>query len=297
MDILDEIAAVLGGRLLSRETLAGGFSHETALVTLTDRRVVVRSGGGDPAVEAAVMAAAAPWVPVPDVLLVRPDALVISYVEGTPLSEVLDRGGRPGRMRALGAEVGRVAAAVRGVTLDRRGFFAGPDLSVKEEPPWSAQLAGVAEWCMARVPPDRLDPGTRREWIALCARHAPALTVADRHTRLVHADLNPKNILVTEVPGGWRVDALLDWEFAYAGSPWADAGNMARFGADYPDGFLAGFADSFEADPYAARVLDMFALSDLATRAPGHEIADRAAGVIRAWVRDGVPLDYDNRSD
>jgi aminoglycoside phosphotransferase (APT) family kinase protein len=286
---LEEIAAELGGRVLSSQTLAGGFSHETVLVTLADRRVVARFGGGDPAVEAAVMAAAAPFVPVPDVLLVRPDALVISYVEGTPLGHVLNRGGRPAAMRALGAEVGRVAAAVRSVTLDRRGFFAGTGLAVKAEPPWSAQLAGVAEWCMARVPPDRLDPDTRRRWIESCARHAPALTVADGHTRLVHADLNPKNILVTATAGGWRVDALLDWEFAYSGSPWADAGNMARFGADYPDGFLAGFADAFEADPYAARVLDMFALSDLVTRAPGHEIADLAAGLIRAWVRDGVP--------
>jgi aminoglycoside phosphotransferase (APT) family kinase protein len=286
---IEEIAAELGGRVLSAQTLAGGFSHETVLVTLADRRVVARFGGGDPAVEAAVMAAAAPFVPVPDVLLVRPDALVISYVEGTPLGHVLNRGGRPAAMRALGAEVGRVAAAVRSVTLDRRGVFAGTGLAVKAEPPWSAQLAGVAEWCMARVPPDRLDPDTRRRWIEWCARHAPALTVADGHTRLVHADLNPKNILVTATAGGWRVDALLDWEFAYSGSPWADAGNMARFGADYPDGFLAGFADAFEADPYAARVLDMFALSDLVTRAPGHEIADLAAGLIRAWVRDGVP--------
>jgi fructokinase len=287
--ILQEIAADLGGRVRSAQTLAGGFSHETVLLTLADRRVVARFGGGDPAVEAAVMAAAAPFVPVPEVLLVRPDALVISYVEGTPLSHVLDRGGPAGTMRALGAEVGRVAAAVRSVTLDGRGFFAGPGLAVKVEPPWSEQLAGMAEWCMARVPPGRLDPDTGRKWIALCARHAPALTAADRHTRLVHADLNPKNILVSAENGGWRVDALLDWEFAYSGSPWADAGNMARFGADYPDGFLAGFADAVEADPYVARVLDMFALSDLVTRAPGHEIADLAAGLIRAWVRDGVP--------
>jgi hypothetical protein len=33
----------------------------------------------------------------------------------------------------------------------------------------------------------------------------------------------------------------------------------------------------------------MFALSDLATRAPGHPIADQAAEQIRRWVTDGVP--------
>ena len=39
---------------------------------------------------------------------------------------------------------------------------------------------------------------------------------------------------------GWRVDALLDWEFSYSGSPYADAANMARFSADYPPAFMAG---------------------------------------------------------
>jgi fructokinase len=73
--------------------------------------------------------------------------------------------------------------------------------------------------------------------------------------------------------------AVLDWEFAFAGPPWADAGNMARFGAGYPPGFLGGFTAGF-GDPaagewqYAARVLDMFALSDLVTARP--EIPSRS---------------------
>ena len=153
---------------------------------------------------------------------------------------------------------------------------------------------------MAAVPADRLDTATRRAWVELCAAHAPALTGIDTHTRLVHADINPKNILVSRAGRGWRVDALLDWEFSYSGSPYADAGNMSRFGDDYPagflDGFRAGFAEGQPADlppvdgwAYLGRVLDMFALSDLTTRPAGHAVADQAAERIRHWVGHGVP--------
>jgi hypothetical protein len=106
------IAAALGRDVVGTSTLAGGFSHETCLLTLTDVQVVARLGGSDPAVEAAVMAAVGRYVPVPQVLLVMPSAaedegarpaMVLEYVAGTPLSQVLAMGsaGRPWGISAL----------------------------------------------------------------------------------------------------------------------------------------------------------------------------------------------------
>ncbi len=134
----------------------------------------------------------------------------------------------------LGAEVGRVIAGVGAVTFDRPGFFGDRDLGVREMPPWSRQLAEMAANCMDAVPGERLDPGERRAWADLCAAHAPALAAIDEQARLVHADANPKNILVTRAVHGWRVDAVLDWEFSFSGCPYADAANMTRFSGDYP---------------------------------------------------------------
>jgi len=54
---IDRIAAALGVTVRGTRTLAGGFSHETCLLTLADGHVVGRLGGPDPAIEAAVMAA------------------------------------------------------------------------------------------------------------------------------------------------------------------------------------------------------------------------------------------------
>jgi Ser/Thr protein kinase RdoA (MazF antagonist) len=227
--------------------------------------------------------------------------MVIEYLQGTPLSEILDDRDltEPDQLE-LGWLVGATAAQIGSVDFDRPGFFAAKDLSVSPMPPWSASLPEFAATCMESVPDDRLDPASRARWADLCAAHAGALTAVDDQARLVHADLNPKNLLVSKGDGGWRVDAVLDWEFSFAGCPYGDAANMVRFGARYPagftEGFLAGFAGNQPPDRplppdwlYLGRVLDLFALSDLVTRAPGHEVADQAAGVIRQWLASGVP--------
>lgn len=309
-DELRQVAAALGESVVGARVLAGGFSHETSLLTLAGGgRVVVRLGGSHHGVEAAVMAAARRHVPVPDVLKVLPaesaqesarSAMVLEYVVGTPLSEVLDGETDAMELRRLGAVVGQVAACVSTVTFERPGFFADSGLSVAPGPPWSRQLPEFAAQCMTVAPEERLDAATRTAWAQLCATHAPALVRVDDHARLVHSDLNPKNILVTRSREGWRVDAILDWEFSFSGSPYADAANMTRFPTETPaeflDGFRAAFAEHLPAELDSGedwlclgRVLDMFALCDLATRPVGHPIADQAAREIRRWVAEGIP--------
>jgi aminoglycoside phosphotransferase (APT) family kinase protein len=302
----DAIATALGQAVTGARTLAGGFSHETCLLELGTAKVVVRLGGTDPGIEAAVMAMAHGHVPVPDVLRIVPasadgasrPAMVLEYVEGTPLSHVLTDGGTD--MAGLGAEVGRTFASIGAVTFDLPGFFADASLVVADMPPWSEQLPEMAVNCMAATPKTRLDAGTRQSWIELCTTHAPALTAVDGQARLVHADANPKNVMVTHVAGGWRVDAVLDWEFSFSGCPYADYANMTRFSGDYPDEFVSGFRAGFaghsgnsdgnlEDWAYLGRVMDMFALSDLVTRPEGHPVADQAAAEIRRWIADGIP--------
>jgi aminoglycoside phosphotransferase (APT) family kinase protein len=301
---LSRIGTALGRPVLDSRRLAGGFSHETCLLTLSDGLVVARLGGSDAAIEAAVMAVAAEHVPVPQVLgiLHEPDerpAMVIEHVAGRPLSEVLaDDGLGAADLAALGAEVGRTAAHVAAVRFARPGFFSGDELAIAAQPPWSQQLAEFAADCMDRTPQARLDDDSQRAWAELCAAHAPSLSAVDNQARLVHADLNPKNLLVTRASGAWRMAAVLDWEFSFSGCPYADAANMVRFAApaSYTEAFLAAFADHQPDDLppppswlYLGRVFDMFALSDLVTRPPGHAVADQAAEQIRSWLTSGVP--------
>src|SRR5215469_12277408 len=164
------------GRAVGSRTLAGGFSHETCLLTLANGQVVARLGGSDPAIEAAVMEAASRYVPVPRVELVIPaadggrPAMVLDFVEGTPLSQVLAGGQHDDTaLKDLGAMVGEVIAAVGAVTLDRPGFFTDATLAVVNGPAWSEQLAEFAVTCMAKVPGERLDQASRQAWANLCA--------------------------------------------------------------------------------------------------------------------------------
>ncbi|MBO2448334.1 phosphotransferase [Actinomadura barringtoniae] len=290
------VAEAMGQDVVAVSPLAGGLSHETSLISLADGQVVARVGGPDPEIEAAVMAAGRRRVPVPEVLWVgrpgRRPVMVVEYVEGTLLSHVLAEWAEA--LGELGVEVGRVVAEIGAVSFERPGFFVDESLDPRWERPWSRQLPEVAEACMAST--SRLDARTRRAWVDLCVAHAPALRGIDEQARLVHADINPKNILVTRAGGTWRVDAVLDWEFAYSGCPYGDAANMVRFGDDYPAEFVAGrrsgFADGAPDAPedweYVGWVLDMFALSDLVTRPPGNAIADQAAALIRDRVTGGV---------
>jgi aminoglycoside phosphotransferase (APT) family kinase protein len=316
---IDAIASALGDAVTGVQTLVGGFSHETCLLEFESGRAVARLGGADPAIEAAVMAKARGCVPVPAVLCVLPaqgpapdgdepatrPSMVLEYVAGTLLSEVLSSADEADEANQadfgeLGTEVGRAFAAVGAVTFGRPGFFVDADLAVGEMPPWSSQLTEMAKTCMASVRAARLDLATRQAWIALCAAHAPALARVDDQARLVHADANPKNVLVSRVRGGWRVAAVLDWEFSFSGCPYTDFANMMRLSGDYPaafvDGFRSGFAAGLPADlardedwPYLGRVMDMFALSDLVTRPLGHPVADQAAAEIRRWLTHGIP--------
>ena len=51
----------------------------------------------------------------------------------------------------------------------------------------------------------------------------------DHEARLVHGDFGAANILVRQVQGAWQVAAVIDWEFAFAGTPLFDLGHFLRY--------------------------------------------------------------------
>ncbi|HLR84808.1 MAG TPA: phosphotransferase, partial [Nocardioidaceae bacterium] len=243
-------------------------------------------------------------VPVPGVREVHESAradvrsfMVVDHVAGVALSEALDSGALgDDDLRALGGAVAEVSSCIGAVTIGSRpGFFDDAQLRVPPERPWSEQLPEFAAACMESTPDTRLEPSTRRAWVELCAKHAPSLAEVDEQARLVHSDFNPKNLLVARTDAGWRVTSVLDWEFAYAGCRYTDAGNMLRHAVDYPaayvDGFRAGYGEGVPAGvswEYLGAVIDMFALSDLVTRPGAHPVADLAAGRIRSLLDGGL---------
>ncbi|MGZ4580611.1 MAG: phosphotransferase family protein [Nocardioidaceae bacterium] len=283
--------------------LAGGFSGETFLAESAGERTVVRiyaqrgSSRGAAAVEvdAAMLRLVRGLLPVPEVLEVRrpdpaagtPALLVTSFLPGERLDLLLprlDEGARRTVAAGLGAVLGRLAQ----MPVLRPGFFVDGDLRV--EPMAGGDLVEFVRGHRASTALAAWDAAAYDGLLAVADRAQTLLDRVDRVT-VVHSDFNPKNLLVD--PDTLEVTGVLDWEFAHAGLPVTDLGNLLRFERDaaFAEGVVAAFRASVPdagADVLdLARAADLYALVDLAGRRGSHEVADRAHNLLYAIACTG----------
>lgn len=267
--------ALPGARLVSMAPLGGGLMNTTLALRL-DRapwRAVLRigqRGAGPLAREAAILRRLAGRVPLPpllhDATVAVPPWMLLAHVDGTGL----DRAAEGADARALGQAVGAAAAAIHAERFAAAAFL-GPDL--RAEAPVDMGGAGAAAFLDTAL---RAAPARTRLGAALAdrvrahaARHAGRLD--GWPTSLVHGDLNPTNLLVGDDGAGWRVTAVLDWEYALAANPALDLGTLLRRplgrAAGYAEGLAAGYAAAGGILPpdwrRAAALADMLAWADL----------------------------------
>jgi aminoglycoside phosphotransferase (APT) family kinase protein len=276
--------------------ITGGWSGRTFLADVAGERSVVRvyppseRSGAGAEIDAAVLRLVRGLVPVPEVLEVRPASvaedrpgvLVTSYVEGVRGDELLPTLGSDGLAR-VGAVLGGLLADLGGMPMLRAGMFVDADLRVE---PWDLDLpAFVAESepRLAHLSVDELD-GLRE-----VALEAQAFLDTVARTCLVHSDLNPKNLLID--PDTLELAAVVDWEYAHAGHPFTDLGNLLRFDRDpvFTDAVLTAYGERRGVLPDRAlplaRAADLFALVELATRRGDNPVADRADRLLRTVAR------------
>ncbi len=284
----------------SLQPLEGGYSGETFLADAAGEQVVLRLYGGRsaargpraPETDAALLNMLRGLLPVPQVLEVRaaddagdlPGLLVTSRLPGERLDlllPTLDEAARREVAAQLGLLVGRLGHMVQ----PRAGLFLDPSLALhdlpaqlRDLPAWVGFHESVLGWAEA-------DLSALRDLAEL----AQDIVDADTRVCLVHGDLNPKNVLVD--PVSLELTGLVDWEFAHAGSPYADLGNLLRF--DREPVFVAAVLDSYSAFmpscPHdllvRARAADVFALVDLARRPSESPVAARAAELLLSMAR------------
>jgi len=282
--------------------LEGGWSGETFLAEAAGERTVVRihakpSSRGPQAheVDAALLRLVRGLVPVAEVLEVRradpasgmPALLVTSFLPGTRadlLLPTLDEAG----MRTLGANLGALIARLAGMPMPRAGQFVDADLRI-EPFPGAEDLADWVELYAASLAFEAHTLAGLRRVAAAAQAHLDTV----QRVCLVHSDLNPKNLLVD--PESLAVTGLVDWEFAHAGSPYADLGNLLRFEREpaFADAVVGEYAARLDVDPRRARELaraaDLFALVELASRRGQNPVADRAHDLLRDIAENGVP--------
>ena len=189
-------------------------------------------------------------------------------------------------LTVLGSRLGSLAADLAGMPMVRAGRFVDADLVIRPFP----DADGLPEFVDAHSLALGWDV-SRLAGLRVVASRAQDLLDTVGRTCLVHSDLNPKNLLVD--PGSLEVTGVLDWEFAHAGHPFTDLGNLLRFDRHppYVEAVLAAWCERRAGTPAEAldlaRAADLWALVDLASRAGDNPVADRALAHLRALARSG----------
>lgn len=288
------------------EPLPGGWSGETFLARAGAERTVVRLYGGRslargpaaPEVDAAVLTLVRGLLPVPDVLEVRradpasgsPGMLVTAFVPGVRGDLALGSAEDDEALGRLGHGLGHVAGLLACMPQPGTGPFVDGDLRVGSFGD-EADVGGVVAAHLDRLHPDDGWGGDERAGLQEVAEHADEVLAGVRRRSLVHSDLNPKNVLVA--PGTLEVVAVLDWEFAHAGHPVTDLGNLLRHDRRpaYVDAVLAAYRDRVPVTEGGAdlldraRAADLVALVDLVARRGANPEADRAHALLLAVAR------------
>jgi aminoglycoside phosphotransferase (APT) family kinase protein len=282
--------------LASLTPLDGGWSGETFLAEVAGERSVVRiyarpshRGAAAHEVDAALLRLVKGLLPVPEVLEVRraneatgmPALLVTSFLPGERLELLLPRLADAERA-TLGRSLGELLADLGGMPTLSTGPFVDGRLTIGSFEPDLDGLPAAVELAEPRLgwwSPDELT-GLRE-----VAVDAQALLDTVGRRVLVHSDFNAKNLLVD--PDSLEVTGLLDWEYAHAGHPFTDLGNLLRFERDevFTDAVLAAYTarrGGSAGDALAlARAADLRALVDLAARRGENPVAERADRLLR----------------
>jgi aminoglycoside phosphotransferase (APT) family kinase protein len=283
--------------LASLTPLDGGWSGETFVAEVAGERSVVRiyvrpshRGAAAHEVDAALLRLVKGLLPVPEVLEVRradeatgmPALLVTSFLPGERLELLLPRLGEQERA-TLGRNLGGILADLGGMPMLSAGPFVDGRLTIGSFQPdldGLPEAVELAEPLLGWWSPDEL-AGLRE-----VAVDAQALLDTVGRRVLVHSDFNAKNLVVD--PESLEVTGLLDWEYAHAGHPFTDLGNLLRFERDeaFTEAVLASYTarrGGGAADALAlARAADLWALVDLARRRAENPVAERADRLLRA---------------
>jgi aminoglycoside phosphotransferase (APT) family kinase protein len=272
--------------------LTGGYGGQTFAVSAGDEDAVIKFYARDPeraAVDASLLELVRGLLPVPRVLDLKRDGsfedppyLLTERLPGINLQVFLEAATDEQRRR-VGTQLGELLARLSGMPFLQSGMFRGGELTV--EPFGFGDLAEYVAGLRLGF-----DDRQREGFAAVVDEAEDLLAAGVRRICLVHSDFNPKNLLVD--PETARITGLIDWEFAHAGSPYADLGNLLRFSEDQvlAGAVLAAIRGMALGEPLVdlGRAADLWALLDLAERAAEHEVAAAAHRLVSRMADTGT---------
>ena len=202
--------------------------------------------------EVALARLLADGIPIPELLYADPDGdppyAVVAWCDGLPYTELI-AGGDERAIASAAGSAGDILARVQRHTFAEPGEF-GPALDVVAPLPGAgAPLAGViVQQAQRPYTRARLGDEMARRLIRLLRQYAESLEDRGHPPVLMHADYKPENLLVRDDGDGWRVAAVLDWEFACSASRLFDPGLFLRRAHLLPATYAENFAAAFTAE-------------------------------------------------
>lgn len=305
-DRLQALCSQAGLRLIPgspADILSGGYRNTNVKIETTDGPCVVRFYR-DPAVarkESALHLLLGESVPLAP-LIHSADTpwsedlyfAISEFVPGTLLENLLGASDEATSVDA-GAVIAETLAAIHAHVFEGPGFL-NESLQPLGQP--TTDPEGILSYVHERLyGPGRtaFDSNTRETLWEVLEQESNLPSEVGPQTSLVHCDFNPKNIIMAQDGERVVVAAILDWEFAFSGSPIWDAANMLRFGGDYPSAFTATFAEVFEANTPSlppqwrrmGRMMDTANLSEFLAAGAGGHLYDRARDIFLHIARQG----------
>lgn len=230
-----------GQAVVHHRAVQGGLSNTNIRAILSDHRdpVLLRLYIRDPiqaAKEWALLSRLDGQVPVPRLYytasandLVPYPYAVMQWIDGERLELVLERKLAPPDLRQMMQDIGRVLARIHAMHFDRAGFLDGALRVAKPISVGREGLLGYLQEQLGGTGParQRLGSALADAVIDFADREGGLLDGWQGMPELTHGDFGGSNILVRQA-AGWRTTAVLDWEFAFSGSPFFDLGNLLR---------------------------------------------------------------------
>ena len=286
---LDQISRVIesvfkNSKVDSFNLLGTGFRNSNYMIFLEDfsEPLVLRlyKGGKDTAgKEMSISRLVRKTVPTADYIHVDTSSrlldipwAILEWKPGTALSELM-KIGDSSDIASYANPVGRTLAEIHKYKFSEHGFL-GPSLEVvtpfRLDETHFLQLTGkfLNERCG-----EFLGHTIRDSLWKFCIKNSYALMENEEEPALVHSDYNGLNILIEGDAPDVSVSAVLDWEFAFSGSRYADIGNLLRYeeeGSAFERHFIKGYREGgCFLDPnwrMLAKLQDLVALCDLLNR-------------------------------
>jgi aminoglycoside phosphotransferase (APT) family kinase protein len=276
-------------RVASVEPLSGGLRNTNLKIEFSSKKapIVLRLYKEDSSIclkEIEILRLLRSAVPVPEVLHARPEGIdgsrpfiMMPYIEGLTFQQ-LKRTGDLTAIHQASASVGQTLAAIAAYEFSKPGRLIATlrnELEVGQ--PYTRSSDPIPEILdnslNSPVAQHRLGAGFAQRLHDFIWAWAPLLPDITNVSKLVHSDFGNRNIIVNEVNGSWRVAAVLDWEFAFSGSPLLDIGNFLRYDLRHEPLREPYFSQSFVEhggnlpDNWSniVRVIDLTALVDCLT--------------------------------